>query len=212
MALAGVAMAAGTNEFVVPTLGNFYAGDYSFSFTINADDVTYNTEDAITGLNGGKVLAVYGQYSGTNYYTNAFVLNVENGAITLSAGRGSLNGIANADAAITSNTGYTFGSGTSDSATSDYALTIGTTYTIVNKTTVVGTTGTQNISIYANDFSTPLDTISYTGNMSGGNENTKLVTWGNSAYNVANATIPEPATATLSLLALAGLAARRRRR
>ena len=48
MALAGVAMADGTNEFNVPTLGNFYAGDYCFSFTIDEADVIY-TDGMITG-------------------------------------------------------------------------------------------------------------------------------------------------------------------
>ena len=218
MALAGVAMADGTNEFNVPTLGNFYAGDYCFSFTIDEADVIY-TDGMITGLNGGKVLAIYGVYSGDNYKTNAFVLNVQDGAITLSAGRGSLSGVANSTAPITANTNYTFGTdtGAPDYDHSDVGLTVGTTYTIVNQTVVSGTNGMQNISIYAGDFNSALDTLVYKGNMTGGNANTTMATWGNTAYNVANAvvpapSIPEPATATLSLLALCGLAARRRRK
>ena len=209
LALAGVACGDGTSEFYVPTGGNYYAGDYSFVFTINTDDIILE-DGVITGLTGGNVLAVYGNYSGEEYQTNAFIFNVQGGAITLSAGRGSLSGIANRTAPITSSTSYVFGDESSapDFATSDYELTVGTTYTIINKTVVSGTNGMQNIYIYADDFTTPLDTITYKGNMTGGNENSVIATWGNAAYDV----VPEPATATLSLLALAGLAARRRRK
>ncbi|MBR1981903.1 MAG: PEP-CTERM sorting domain-containing protein [Akkermansia sp.] len=209
MAMASVACGVGTNEFYVPTAGNYFAGDYSFTFTINEDDLI-SQDGIITGLKGGNVLAVYGNYSTGNYQTNAFVFNVQDGAITLSAGRGELSGIASGTSPITSSTAYTFGTDTAapDYATSDFELSVGTTYTIVNKTVVSGTNGMQNISIYAGDFTTPLDTIVYKGNMSNGNENSVIATWGNTAYDV----IPEPATATLSLLALAGLAARRRRR
>ena len=58
-----------------------------------------------------------------NYVLMLEVLaGVQDGAITLSAGRGSLSGIANSTAPITSSTKYTFGTDTAapDFATSDF--------------------------------------------------------------------------------------------
>ena len=211
IALAGVAGAAGTGEFSVSTAGNFYAGNYGFDFTIGAEDVTYN-DGIIVTLNGGTVLALYGTYSGTEYYTNAFVFGVADGAITLSVGRGSLYGLPNSNSSILPTTGYTFGSDSSapDSGVfkngdTPLTLSVGTTYHINN----VVIDGMQNVSIFqVGGSSEALATVVYKGNMSGGNTSTVMSVWGNTVYNV----VPEPATATLSLLALCGLAARRRRK
>ncbi len=221
MALAGVASAAGTGEFVVPTGGAFAAGDYAFRFTIDEDDVTF-TDSVITSLNGGNVLAMYGLQNTGNYYTNGFVLNVENGSITLSVGRGAYANL-NSSSAISSSTTYTIANdgvsgGKVMAGESPLTLQVGTQYEVVSSLEIVSNPQTwdpnakdlmQTVTIFeAGNYDSPLASIEYKGNMNGGTANTAMQVWGNSAYNV---TVPEPATATLSLLALAGLCARRRR-
>ena len=217
-ALTGAAFGAGTGEFDVPTAANFYAGDYGFTFCIGEDDVTRNESNVITGLTSGNVLALYaGSYSGSQYYTNGFVFSVSGGAITLSVGRGTLSGLPSETSSIQTTTNFTIGSAAEDggaiTTTEGAALTleIGKSYTIKNVVnTGVGVTNNQNISIFETGSDTVLGTIAYKGNMHGGNAQTTMSVWGNTSYDVARL-VPEPTTATLSLLALAGLAARRRR-
>ena len=218
MALAGVAMAAGTGEFYVPVspsnhVDDFGAGNYSFDFVIDSTDVTY-VENAITSLKGGSVLALYaGSYSGGSYYTNGFVLGVTDGAITLTVGRGTLSGLPDSTSPILSTTNlsisqydYQNGGMFASADGTPITLQVGKSYTIVNVSEVVANDIKQNVSLYVTGESTALATVTYKGNMFG-KANTISV-WGNATYNV----VPEPTTATLSLLALCGLAARRRRR
>ena len=218
MALAGVASAAGTGEFVVPTGGQFAAGDYAFRFTIDEADVTF-ADDIITSLNGGNVLAMYGTQNTGDYHTNGFVLNVENGSITLSVGRGKYANLDSTSSAISSSTTYTLlDGGKLMNGESPLTLQVGTQYEVVSTLTIVDAPQSwdanakdfmQTVTIFeAGSYDSPLASIKYKGNMNGGKADTEMQVWGNSAYNV---TVPEPATATLSLLALAGLCARRRR-
>ena len=57
-----------------------------------------------------------------------------------------------------------------------------------------------------------LETLTYAGNMVCGNASQFMNYAQNNGVEVPAPTVPEPTTATLSLLALAGLAARRRRK
>ena len=222
MALAGIAGAAGTGEFVVPTaqdvndISDFGAGDYAFSFSIDESDLVY-TDGIVTSLSGGKVLALYGLYSGTEYYTNGFIVNVDDGAITLSVGRGTLSGLPSGDSALLPSTDFSISSdGVSGGAFMTDAsvpltLNIGQEYVIKNVHSIDGRNVMQSVSIYEAGNNAALATVNYKGNMAGGGDDATsqtIAVWGNAAYNVA----PEPTTATLSLLALVGLAARRRRR
>lgn len=214
MALAGVA--AADQDFVIPTADNFYAGDYTFDFLINKDDVIYDDTHQITGLTNGNVLAIYyGTFSGDDCNTNGAFFTVSEGVITLSIGRGSL---ANAwDTAtetpiLKSDTSFTISSeGVSggmfvNSSSKPITIEIGKTYTITN-TVDTNETNNQSVSLWVEGKDEALATVKYKGNMYGGNENTDITSMLNATY-----TVPEPTTATLSLLALAGLAARRRRR
>ena len=226
MALAGISFGAGTGEFVVPTAQeglktnqDYAPGNYTFSFTIDEADVTY-TEGVITALNGGSVLALMGNYSANNYESNGYVLGVDNGAITLSVGRGAMGGLSTGDSAISPTTTFTISTdgvsgGMLMADNAPVTLTLGTEYTIVNEYTVDGRTINQNVSIYVAGSSEVLASVTYKGNMNGGTSGSTISVWGNAAYNVVaqpTSIVPEPATATLSLLALAGLAARRRRK
>ena len=225
MALAGVSFGAGTGEFVVPTAqegiaqsDDYAPGNYTFSFTIDEADVTY-TDGAITALNGGSVLALLGNASNADYQVNGYILGVESGAITLSVGRGAMNNTFS-DGAIYTGTSFTInGDGVSGGKfvtdSTPITLTLGTEYTIVNEYTVDGRNINQNVSIYVAGSSEVLASVTYKGNMNGGTSGSTISVWGNAAYNVVaqpTSIVPEPATATLSLLALAGLAARRRRK
>ena len=218
--MAGVAFADGTGEFIVPTAqdvvssDDFGAGDYTFSFSIDKADVVYTAAETVSSLKGGEVLALYGTYSGTEYYTNGYVLDVIDGAITLSVGRGSLSGLPDGTSPLLPTTNFSISSdgvsgGLFMSDTNvPLTLEINQKYVIKSTHSIDGRSVMQSVSIYKDGSNDALATVNYKGNMSGGKSSTKIAVWGNTSYNV---TIPEPATATLSLLALAGLAARRRR-
>lgn len=215
MALAGVA--AADQDFVIPTASNFYAGNYTFDFLINKNDVIYDDTHQITGLTNGNVLALYyGTFSGDEHYSNGAIFTVSEGVITLSIGRaGSLANAWNAATStpiLKSDTSFTISSdGQSggmfvDSSSKPITIEIGKTYTITN-TVDTRQNNNQSVSLWVEGKDEALATVKYKGNMSGGNENTVITSVLNATY-----TVPEPTTATLSLLALAGLAARRRRK
>ena len=224
MALAGVAMAA-PNDLGITTGANFYAGDYAFTFKVAENQLSADDTSDVLGL-------YYGSFDSAAYCSNGFVLNynVESGAITLSVGRGSMGTVGTAqNPSITESTTFSINGDGVSGGTFDTTLVVGQTYTVIN---VMGTgDNTSNVSLYAGSLNYNTDgwyswtevdgsavqvpavalaTVSYKGNMNGGNAGTTMVSVGNSAYDIQ--VIPEPATATLSLLALAGLAARRRRK
>ena len=188
LSLSGLAV-ADVQDFTSLVFGTgTYATEYSFQFVIDADyDLATN----------GSIVAYYG---GSNYQTtygsNVFKLNETNDVLTLSAGVGTMNGGLAADSDITASTGVNYLRNVTFSTT----LQTGTVYTVTGSN---GGNNSIDITLsWAGGSETKED---FDGNMNGGT----ATTWArvNSAYAV-----PEPTTATLSLLALAGLAARRRRR
>ncbi len=201
MALAGVACAA---SYDMDKGGDLFAGQFTLTFEIPADFTITGDYD---------ILAAYYQVNGSSYNVNAFQLN-SNYTLTLNRG-GALSGTTLTNDVTT---------GTSDSSTfmaGDTAYTLGAgTYTLNYK-------GGTNGSAAADLLLDGAVVASFTGgnhNMNGaqnGGSTLKLLT--NDSYNVVatsypgmpvppSPSVPEPTTATLSLLALAGLAARRRRK
>ena len=215
LALAGVAAAA--QDFAIPTAADFYAGNYTFDFLINEDDVIYDATHQITGLTNGNVLAIYyGTFSGNEYNTNAAFFTVSEGVITLSIGRGSLANawdsttstpILKSDTTFTISNDNVSGGMFVNSSSEPITIEIGKTYTITNAVKTNETTNNQSVSLWVEGNDVALATVNYKGNMYGGGANTVMTSMLNATY-----TVPEPTTATLSLLALAGLAARRRRK
>ena len=199
MALAGVACAA---SYDMTKGGDLYAGEFTLTFEI--EDVT-----AVTG--DDDILAAFYQTTGRDYAANVITLN-SNGTLWISR----VNNITFDNGAITSAATHTAVRDksifTADGA--DYTLTAGS-YTLNYK-------GGTNGSAAADLLLDGVVVASFTGgshNMNGaegGGSTLNLET--NDSYKVVATsypgmpTVPEPTTATLSLLALAGLAARRRRK
>ena len=197
MALAGIACGA---EYTMDKGGDLFAGAFTLTFTIPQNY-------AVTG--DYDILAAYYQVNGSSSNVNAFLLN-SNGTLTLNRG-GALSNttITNDVTTGTSNTS-TF---TTDGTTA-YTLGAGD-YTIKY---LGGTNGSAEAELYLGG--------AVVASFTGGNHNMNGINQGadtlqlhtNAAYNVVATdypgmpSVPEPATATLSLLALAGLAARRRRK
>ncbi len=200
MALAGAACADEIpNDLNIAPGGNFWGGDFTLTFTLN--------EGVLSASDTIDVLALYwGTYTDANYNSNGITLTwASDEEVTLYIGDGSMAGVGESAsvAKITESTTFTGGRG----ATFTTKLEMGKTYTLVN----VAGNANQSVSLYSGlDTSvTALETVTYNGNMNGGNADTTMGSLVNSQYAVS---VPEPTTATLSLLALAGLAARRRRK
>ena len=208
MALAGVACGASTIDaqwVTAPaTAGDFYAGAWTFTFTL---DETYTIADS------GYILGAWWspKPSQDNVGSNAIYLTETEGVLTLKVGRGSLN---NTD--LDKTTTFTqFNDGSSDYVVRSEAIERGVTYTLTATLTKKDSDKVGMLTISDNIGGTWTaetgDTAWYKNNMSGagGNGANQSMDYGvNSGVAVV---IPEPATATLSLLALAGLCARRRR-
>ena len=204
MALAGVACAA---DYTMNKEGDLFAG--AFTLTFDVEDLANITGDY-------DILAAYYQTTGRDYAANVITLN-SNGTLWISR----VNNITFVDGAITSEATRSDVRDKSifKAGDSDYVLTAGS-YTLKY---LGGTNGSAAADLYLGD----VKVASFTGgahNMNGaegGGNTLKLLT--NDDYNVVateypgmpvppSPSVPEPTTATLSLLALAGLAARRRRK
>ena len=210
MALAGVAMAETastvTAEFTdLPRwAANFYSDNYTLTFTLSED---------FTLQNSGTVLAAYWGTDATTsqWGANAIVLsNGSDGALTLTVGRGKMvnpDGTEWENYSVTTGTTFTFSgdsasNGNPSTAVFTDAIQLGVTYTL----SVTGAEHAMSPTLSWGEES--LTGTTFTGNMAGNPpEGKNIIASVNPGY-----IIPEPATATLSLLALAGLAARRRRR
>ncbi len=192
MALAGVASALTIqNDTTMTPGGDFYAGAFDFTFVL---DETLPTSDQY----------LLGYYAGTTasggYAANVFTLDYDaTNGLTLRLDR--VDSVTVTDGNITAvNTVKNSSTFASNSAA--YVLGAGTYK--------VDYLGGGNGSAAADLYLDGTKVASFTGgshNMNGGGSTTPLIVTANEAY-----VVPEPATATLSLLALAGLAARRRRK
>ena len=211
MALAGIACGASTIDaqwVTAPaTAGDFYAGAWTFTFTL---DETYTIADS------GYILGAWWSPSpnSSGVGSNAIYLTETEGVLTLNVGRGGLN---NTD--LDKTTKFTqFNDGNaSDYVVRSEAIERGVTYTLPATLTKADSDKSGMLTISDNIGGTWTaetgDTAWYKNNMSGANSGaSQSMAYGvNSGVAVVTPSIPEPATATLSLLALAGLCARRRR-
>ncbi len=213
LALASVASAA-DYTLTVPTGGNFWAGDYEFDFIVGqsvADMIDTGSSMVIASYWGGAK-DLYDNIP-ASYHANAYVLTKgEDGALTLTVGRGayaSTNDLGSTWAPDLTST-WTFASGNTDKSTFTTTIEVGTRYTISSNGDSQDEDkdgdGYMGQVVTLSTVDGVLETASwYKGNMNGGGAETAM-----QAY--FNPLVPEPTTATLSLLALAGLAARRRRK
>ncbi len=203
MALAGVAAAATiTEDTSMYKGGDLYSAAFEYSFTLGE---TF----AVTG-DYDLLLAYYQINDGSNYTVNAFKLT-SGGVLTLDRGKT----LTLTDGALTdaSTLGTVHNSSTFTAGGEAYTLTTPGTYTIQYL-------GGTNDHAAANLLLDGVTVATFTGgahNMNGAGNGTELFNAGTIFYNVnaavtAAPAVPEPTTATLSLLALAGLAARRRRK
>ena len=200
MALAGVAV--GNNDFTVVKGDNWWASEIS-GLTFVIESVDNLSEDGIilAAFGGGD----YGNYLGTN----VFKLNETDGAITLQVGVGTLTGgtagVETGTKNILPGAGVTWIDGYNNPSNGNYGRVQAFETTIKRDVyyTISGVGTSQNLTLTLswNEGSETLTT--YNGNVNG---------QGDPVARLNQNYIPEPATATLSLLALAGLAARRRRK
>lgn len=202
MALAGVATAedytmqvladvVAINDYDITAGGNLYAGKFTLTFVIEEGTAVSGDYD---------IIAAYYQVNGGSYNVNAFQLNSDG---TLSLNRGG----ALSSTTLTNDTT----TGTQDKSVFKSE---GVAYTLAAGTYTIEYLGGTNGSAAADLYLDGVKVAGFTGgnhNMNGAqNGGLTLALKTNDSYKAAM--VPEPATATLSLLALAGLAARRRRK
>lgn len=169
--------------------GNLYGGSMAFNFGITSQDDL---------VDGGVIAAYFSNIASTSAYSaNAFTLKEQDGQFYLAAGDGHFSSNDKTDPGT-----FTVDDGRTVTLTG-VALEVGKEYTVL----VVGANQSQHIYLY--DGKTYLTDGSYNGNMAGAPGGFPV----GSTMEVYNSAVytPEPATATLSLLALAALASRRRR-
>ncbi len=199
LALAAPAAMAETVSYAgIPYKENFCAADYTLTFTLNSD--------AFSSGDGTYImLAYWGTRASDSYGSNAYAFTVSGSSITLSVGVGSLTSTSDLSSATLT---YNSTSGRSATLTStetseayDFSQDEeGTVYTL----SVVGVSGSQTVSLSVDGE--VVASASYNGNMNG-DSNPINAAYDNSVITL----VPEPATATLGLLALGALALRRRR-
>lgn len=196
MAMASVAMGG---QYTMDKGGNLYAGEMTLTFTIPDTPI-------LTGDYG--FLAAYYQVNGSSYNVNAFVLSADN---TLTQNRG---GSLSSTTILTNDVT----TGTQDKST--FTTAEGPAFTLSAGDYTIKYLGGTNGAAAADLCMGDALVASFTGgnhNMNGTQQTTDTLTLlTNDSYNVVATSypgmFPEPASATLSLLALAGLAARLRRR
>ena len=224
MALAGVACGAtaitGSNmdSLTLPKGGDFWADPFEFTFAISGD---ISGDYDIVGL-------YCGDRTGGSWNFNCFVLNNGENGITLSLDR--VKTVDNYDSV---NNDTTYNGSSADSKTPENSSTFVTSsgtavtlqknveYTVkylggANKDDGKGIPGASANLYLGEELVGSFSGGSF--NLSGGGTNgvNAMIWQSNEAYITSitingKTTVPEPATATLSLLALAGLCARRRR-
>ncbi len=190
--------------------GNFWISDFDFTFEI--------TEEQIAEMTSGTTytLAAYWGTDAANWAgANIFTLTTSDNGIVLTAGRGGVT--TSTTDGVTTATWKSWDTDNSQYKVVYTGLTAGV-YTL----NTTGESGKQTVSLLDSDGSTLAGGITYNGNMNG--DDSTPQSYFNTDFEVkpvvtpgepgegGSAAIPEPATATLSLLALAGLAARRRRK
>lgn len=152
--------------------GNFFAGNYAFSFQIDQNDLNTSTDTV-------DVLALYwGAFSSNEYYSNGITLTAGENGITLYVGDGAMSsaGTNNADAAITEDTTFTGSRGAGFETT----LEVGATYTLAN----VGADGAQTVILLKDGVYQ--ETVTYNGNMYGGEQGTGMKSVWNNDYTPGN--------------------------
>ncbi len=212
MVLAGVAMAAQEYQITNDASG---ATSYEFCFKIETSD----------GIADGRVLTLqYFRFTTDNDFANGMKFNVsEGGAITLTMGEGKMGEAwISGKEQIGENTFFTPNDSSERQVTfmgSDKNALVLQRDVIYKVSAVKNTSNMQEVTLYAwngiNDYA-ELSKVVYNGNMNGGNATAQINAIVNQAYFVADppqpSPVPEPATGSLSLLALAGLCARRRKK
>ncbi len=188
----------------------FSANGSGSGSTTNAGEVVFTFHIELTDTIGsaGTILAYYNGGASDTPSQNTYLLTAgASGTYTLTIGRSN---------STTDATGLTWGNGSPVSITGILAS---TTYTLTDK--MPSNSGVDNgrqITLSA-DGKEDLVSGLYDGNMYSSVLTGSLTTGFNTDFAVPTVTpdtptesVPEPTTATLSLLALAGLAARRRRK
>lgn len=195
MALAGMA-SADIQDFDTLNFGTgTFATDYSFSFMIEPTDSITDYGSIVAYYGGSNYQSTYG----SNVFQIAEVTAEGSTEVTytLTLGVGTMNGGLTASSDIQKSTGVNYYRNKMFAE----VLKTGVVYT------VTGANGKDQSIDVTLSWEGGSETITgFNGNMNGNNG----TTW--SRVNDGYAVVPEPATATLSLLALAGLAVRRRRK
>ncbi len=202
LAMASVASAEWTMTPAIQTTGPVTGGEMAFTFMLTSDDVTELTSQTTIAAYGQSLSSATGNAQGSVAFTLA--KTETNGSYTFSIYNDTLNSSSYAPSG--------WGGASHSSAT--VTLATDTIYTVSGSTDA----SSGQITISLASPTTTLATISNNGKMNGGGAVGDVMwTYFNSSFSTADSApvtpaVPEPTTATLSLLALAGLAARRRRK
>lgn len=193
---------------------NFSAWDYDSYAMSETSVLTFNV--TMKPLHMGLSSTLYIETT-----TSAYVIGKDYDQAYVSYGKGNTNavGIYNFDPPSDNNDGacYLGGDqnqlGTSDILAANTATTITATVAWDAASSSYSMTLSDGTSTVNWNLGTDKIELKKIGFYADGANNTPNVEWSNFSFSATNVTlIPEPATATLSLLALAGLAARRRRK
>ncbi len=185
LALSGIASA--TYHISIPTGGDFYAGNYRFKFAVSDEDAVS------TKASNPTVLAAYWGEKAFSPDAGLYTIRRADGALKLTVGRGTL-----ADFSKPSK-GCTY----ANSTTFSTELEPDTIYTL----SVEGkgqNVGGQTVTL--SQGNKQLETISYRGNLNGGNAYSDITTWFNQDFDAAKASSGSSAFVRYALGAAALLA------